>query len=77
MASCIEITEQGFLYQSETPVRECSSLVVLTVDEYNQDHFLFEPSAISGVFFFGFGMVLLSYKTSFIVGALKSLLNKL
>lgn len=36
MAFCVGSNEQGFLYKLDTPVTECSSMVIQTVEEYKQ-----------------------------------------
>ena len=77
MAFCVEATSEGFLYKSELSLNECSSMVVLTVDEYKVNQLEFNPVDISGLFFFSFGLVLLSYKSAWVVGVVKNLIGKI
>ncbi|POC64932.1 hypothetical protein VV7356_24210 (plasmid) [Vibrio vulnificus] len=77
MAFCVEATQEGFLYKSELSLSECSSMVVLTVDEYKVNQLEFNPVDISGLFFFSFGLVLLSYKSAWVVGVVKNLIGKI
>ncbi|MDW6004443.1 hypothetical protein [Vibrio mangrovi] len=77
MALCVEQGEQGYLYISGSAINECSSLVVLTVDEYKANTVQLNPSEISSLFFFAFGLVLVSYKISWVVGVMKNLIGKI
>ncbi|MFL7017229.1 hypothetical protein AB6D16_019035 [Vibrio cyclitrophicus] len=73
----MEVTQEGFLYISDLPLNECSSMVIQTIDEYKVNQLEFNPSDISGLFFFSFALVLLSYKTAWIVGVIKNLIGKI
>lgn len=73
----MEVSQDGFLYQSELPLSECSSVVVITAEEYNKTHLELDSADISGVFFFSFGLVLLSYKAAWVVGVIKNVINKI
>lgn len=77
MASCVEVTTDGFLTVSELPISECSSFVISTIDEYKMNAFEFNPSEISGIFFFAFGLVLISYKAAWVVGVIKNVIAKI
>lgn len=77
MAICVEVTGEGYLYQSELPLNQCSSLVIVTVDEYQKTQLEINPVEISSLFFFSFGLVLLSYKSAWIVGVVKNLIGKI
>ncbi|KQH83605.1 hypothetical protein AMR76_22060 [Vibrio furnissii] len=77
MAFCVEVTQEGFLYKSELPLNECSSMVIQTVDEYKVNQLELNPIDISSLFFFSFGLVLLSYKSAWVVGVIKSVIGKI
>lgn len=77
MAFCVEVTQEGFLYKSELPLIECSSMVIQTVDEYKVNQLELNPVEISSLFFFSFGLVLLSYKSAWVVGVIKNVIGKL
>lgn len=77
MANCVEVTSEGFLYQSSSSLSECSSMVILTIDEYKETQVELNPSDIGSLFFFSFGLVLLSYKSAWVVGVIKNLIGKL
>lgn len=77
MAFCVEVTQEGFLYKSELPLSECSSMVIQTFDEYKVNQLELNPVDISSLFFFAFGLVLLSYKSAWVVGVIKNVIGKL
>lgn len=77
MAYCVEVSEDDYLYKSELPLDECSSLIIQSVDEYKLNQLEINPSDVSALFFFSFGLVLLSYKLSWVVGVLKSVIGKI
>ncbi len=77
MAFCVEVTQEGFLYKSELPLNECSSMVIQTVDEYKVNQLELNPIDISSLFFFSFGLVLLSYKSAWVVGVIKNVIGKI
>jgi len=71
MAKCLEINEQGFLYSSDNPVSQCTSLVALSIEEYNQTQAYVDFGDMSALFTFSFSLVLFSYKSSWAVGVIK------
>ncbi|MEZ8363304.1 hypothetical protein AB6C40_23875 [Vibrio splendidus] len=77
MALCVEVSQDGFLYSSELSLDECSSFVVVTVDEYKETLFEFNPTEVSTLFFFAFGVVLLSYKSGWVVSVVKNIIGKI
>lgn len=77
MAFCVEVNQDGFLYVSELPLNQCSTMVITTVDEYKINQLELNPVDISSLFFFSFGLVLLSYKSAWIVGVIKNIIGKL
>lgn len=77
MASCVEVSSENYLVVSTASIPECSSYVVMTSDEYQLNSFQFDATEISGVFLLSFGLVLLSYKTAWLVGVVKNVLNQL
>ncbi len=77
MAFCVEVTQEGFLYKSELPLNECSSMVIQTVDEYKVNQLELNSVDISSLFFFSFGLVLLSYKSAWVVGVIKNVVGKI
>ncbi len=52
-------------------------MVILTIDEYKETQVELNPSDIGSLFFFSFGLVLLSYKSAWVVGVIKNLIGKL
>ncbi len=77
MAYCVEVSEDGYLYKSELSLNECSSLIIQSVDEYKLNQLEINPSDISALFFFSFGLVLLSYKSAWVVGVIKNVIGKI
>jgi hypothetical protein len=77
MAFCVEATSEGFLYKSELSLNECSSMVITTADEYKMNMFELNVADISSLFFFAFGLVLLSYKSAWVVGVIKNVISKI
>lgn len=77
MALCVEISGDGFLYKSESSLKECSSMVIQTIEDYNRNQVELNPADISSLFFFSFGLVLLSYKSAWVVGVIKNMIGKI
>lgn len=77
MSFCVEVTQDGFLYKSELPLNECSTMVIQSIDEYKVNQLELNPTEISSLFFFSFGLVLLSYKSAWVVGVVKNLIGKI
>ncbi|MDO6499247.1 hypothetical protein [Photobacterium sanguinicancri] len=73
----MDVSQEGFLYQSELPLKECTSLVVQTIGEYQREQVELNSAEISTLFFFSFGLVLLSYKSAWIVGVIKNVIGKI
>ena len=44
MAFCVEVSAEGYLYQSNLSLDQCSSLVIQTVGEYKVNQLKIEPS---------------------------------
>lgn len=78
MAYCIAVNEQGFLYRTDTPVKECSSMIIQTVEEYNQSTVDIAPSDIAIMFSWAFGaVVVLGWFPGFAIGVAKKVINLL
>lgn len=77
MAFCVEVTQDGFLYKSELPLNQCSSMVIQTFEEYKVNQLELNPVDISSLFFFSFCLVLLSYKSAWVVGVIKNAIGKI
>lgn len=78
MAHCILVNEQGFLYRTDTPVKECSSMIIQTVEEYNQSTVDIAPSDIAIMFSWAFGaVVVLGWFPGFAIGVAKKVINLL
>ena len=77
MPKCVEVSEDGFLYKSESSLKECSSMVIQTIEDYNRNQVELNPADISSLFFFSFGLVLLSYKSAWVVGVIKNMIGKI
>ncbi|MCE7575780.1 hypothetical protein [Aliivibrio fischeri] len=75
MAQCLEINEQGFLYVSSNPVSQCTSLVALSIEEYNQSHAYVDFGDMSLLFTFSFSLVLFSYKAAWAVKVVAKAIN--
>ena len=73
----MEVSEDGFLYKSESSLKECSSMVIQTIEDYNRNQVELNPADISSLFFFSFGLVLLSYKSAWVVGVIKNMIGKI
>lgn len=52
-------------------------MVILTVDEYRETQVLVDPHDLGSLFFASFGLVLLSYKTAWVIGVIKNLIGKI
>ncbi|WP_160927900.1 hypothetical protein [Vibrio tetraodonis] len=77
MAQCLEINEQGFLYASSNSVPQCTSLVVLSIEEYNQSQAYIDFGEMSALFTFSFSLVLFSYKSAWAVGVVKRAIDNI
>ncbi len=78
MAYCISVNEQGFLYRTDTPVKECSSMIIQTVEEYKQSTVDIAPSDIAIMFSWAFGaVVVLGWFPGFAIGVAKKVINLL
>lgn len=77
MALCVEASSDNFLYVNELSLDECSSFVLVTVGEYKETLFEFNPSEVSTLFLFAFGVVLLSYKSGWVVSVVKTIIGKI
>lgn len=77
MAFCVESNQDGFIYLSDSSLSECSSMVITTADEYKMNMFELNVADISSLFFFAFGLVLLSYKSAWVVGVIKNVISKI
>lgn len=77
MAICANTTDEGFLIVNENPLSECKTVVLMTADEFNQTQTEIDIPATTSLFFFAFGLVLVSYKVSFFVGTLKNIIKSM
>ncbi len=76
MAYCIAVNEQGFLYQTDIPVKECSSMIVQTAEEYKQSTVDIAPSDIAIMFSWAFGaVVIIGWFPGFAIGVAKKVIN--
>lgn len=71
MATCIEITDEGFLVATETPLSNCTTSVLITTAEYNETQAQVDFEGAAMAFTFSFGLVLTCYYVSYVVGSLK------
>lgn len=78
MAFCVGSNEQGFLYKLDTPVTECSSMVIQTVEEYKQSTVDIAPADIAIMFSWAFGaVVVLGWFPGYAIGVAKKLIRLL
>lgn len=78
MPLCIDKNEQGFLFLTETPVSECSSMVLLTVDEYKQSTLDIPASDVVMIFSWAFGaVVIIGWLPGFAIGVAKKLIRSI
>lgn len=78
MSFCVGFNEQGFLYKLDTPVTECSSMVIQTVEEYKQSTVDIAPADIAIMFSWAFGaVVVLGWFPGYAIGVAKKLIRLL
>lgn len=76
MAHCVGINEQGFLYLLDTPLQECSSMVIQTVAEYKQSTIDIAPADVVLMFTWAFGaVVVLGWLPGYCIGIAKKVIN--
>lgn len=76
MAYCVDFNEQGFIYRVETPLSECSSMVIQTVAEYNQSTIDIAPSDVALIFSWAFGaVVVLGWLPGYCIGIAKKVIS--
>ena len=75
MAYCVDKNSDSTLFLTNIPTSECNSLVVMGATEYQQAQINLNASDISSLFFFAFGLVLLSYKTGWLISTVKRLIG--
>jgi len=70
MATCVQINESGYLFAIDTPLQECSALVIQTAADI--------PAAdIVTAFSWSFGLVIVvGYLPGYAIGIAKKLINK-
>jgi hypothetical protein len=76
MTICVAVSEEGFLYQTDLPITECTSMVIQSVGEYNTSHIELSPADIATVFAWSFGaVVVVGYFGGYVIGLAKRLIN--
>lgn len=76
MAYCVAFNEQGFIYKVESPLTECSSMVIQTVAEYNQSTIDIAPSDVALIFSWAFGaVVVIGWLPGYCIGIAKKVIS--
>lgn len=76
MPSCVAFNEQGFIYKVDTPITECSTMVIQTVTEYNQSTIDIAPSDVALIFSWAFGaVVVLGWLPGYCIGIAKKVIS--
>lgn len=76
MAYCVAFNEQGFIYKVESPLTECSSMVIQTVAEYKQSTIDIAPSDVALIFSWAFGaVVVIGWLPGYCIGIAKKVIS--
>lgn len=77
MATCVQINESGYLFAIDTPLQECSALVIQTAAEYKHPTIDIPAADIVTTFSWSFGLVVVvGYLPGYAIGIAKKLINK-